>query len=81
MKKYDDLVVGSGVSGLTIALLLGMSDRSVLLLEKNSSIGGSLARFYRQGVPFDTGFHFTGGLTNNGLLRDMFSMLSIEEYL
>ena len=60
MKKYDDIIVGSGVSGLTLALLLGMNGHKVLLVEKNAYIGGSLRRFYSQGIPFDTGFHFTG---------------------
>ncbi|MBI4709596.1 MAG: NAD(P)-binding protein [Nitrospirae bacterium] len=46
MKKYDDIVVGSGVSGLAMALILGMNGRRVLLLEKNPRIGGSVSRFY-----------------------------------
>ena len=81
MKKYDDIVVGSGTSGLTLALLLGMSGHKVLLLEKNSYIGGGLVRFYKQGVPFDTGFHFTGGFYKNGMLRDMLTVLGIQEYI
>ena len=63
MKKYDDIVVGSGISGMTLALLLGLNGHSVLLLEKSSHIGGSMARFYREKIPFDTGFHFTGGFS------------------
>ena len=54
MKKYDHIVVGSGASGLTMALLLAMNGNSVLLLEKSPFIGGSLARFSRRGIPFDT---------------------------
>lgn len=81
MKKYDDIVVGSGISGLTIALLLGMNGHSVLLLEKNTRIGGSLARFYKQGIPFDTGFHFTGGFYKNGILNDMLTVLGIHDYI
>ena len=42
MKKYDDIVVGSGVSGLTMSLLLAMNGQRVLLLEKGPHIGGSL---------------------------------------
>ena len=81
MKRYDDIVVGSGISGMTLALLLGLCGRSVLLLEKSSRIGGSMSRFYRGDVPFDTGFHFTGGLQRGGLLHDMLTVLGIRELI
>jgi phytoene dehydrogenase-like protein len=79
MKKYDDVVVGSGISGLTMALFLAMNGRKVLLLEKSPRIGGSLSVFFRDSVPFDTGFHFTGGLQKGGLLYDMLSALGIYD--
>ncbi|MBU4288848.1 MAG: NAD(P)-binding protein [Proteobacteria bacterium] len=66
---------------MTLALLLGMNGHSVLLLEKNKHIGGSLTRFYRQGIPFDTGFHFTGGFYKNGILHDMLTVLGIHDYI
>ncbi len=75
MKKYDDIVVGSGISGLTMTLLLAMSGHRVLLLEKSPHIGGSLARFSKRGIAFDTGFHFTGGLHEGGILSDILSFL------
>ena len=78
MKRYDDIVVGSGISGMTLALLLGLNGHSVLLVEKNRRIGGSMARFYRNGIPFDTGFHFTGGFYRNGILHDMLRVLGIR---
>jgi phytoene dehydrogenase-like protein len=81
MKRYDDIVVGSGISGLTMALILGMNGRKVLLLEKNPRIGGSVARFYKKGIPFDIGFHFTGGLQEGGILHDMLSALGIHDLL
>ncbi len=79
MKKYDDIVVGSGISGLTMSLLLAMSGHRVLLLEKAPHIGGSLARFSRRGIPFDTGFHFTGGLHEGGILSDILKFLGIHD--
>ena len=81
MKKYDDIVVGSGISGLTMALFLGMNGRRVLLLEKSPRIGGSLSVFYKNGIPFDTGFHFTGGLQKGGLLYDMLSVLGLYDLI
>ena len=79
MDRYDDIVVGSGISGLTTALILGMNKRKVLVIEKSAHIGGALSRFYKKGIPFDTGFHFTGGLANDLILADMLSVLSIKE--
>lgn len=79
MKRYDDIVVGSGISGLTMTLLLAMNGRRVLLIEKGPRIGGSLSRFTRKGVSFDTGFHFTGGLHEDGILADILSFLGIRD--
>ncbi len=81
MKKYDDIVVGSGISGLTMTLLLAMSGHRVLLLEKNPHIGGSLARFTKRGISFDTGFHFTGGLHEGGILSDVLMFLGIRDFI
>ena len=78
MKKYDHIVVGSGISGLTMSLLLSMAGKSVLLLEKGPTIGGSLSRFSRGGVSFDTGFHFTGGFHQGGILSDILTLLGIR---
>lgn len=81
MKKYDDIVVGSGIGGLTMALFLAMNNRKVLLLEKAPHIGGSISVFYRNGIPFDTGFHFTGGLHEGGMLHDILSVLGIYDLI
>jgi phytoene dehydrogenase-like protein len=79
VKKYDHIVVGSGASGLTLASLLALNGRQVLLVEKAGSIGGSLVRFYKEGIPFDTGFHFTGGFSSGGILVDMLHVLGFKE--
>ncbi len=66
---------------MTLALLLGVHGLKVLLLEKGPHIGGSLRRFCKEGVPFDTGFHFTGGFYKNGVLLDMLNVLGIRDYI
>lgn len=40
MKRYDGVVVGGGMAGLTAATYLARAGRSVLLLEKNERCGG-----------------------------------------
>jgi phytoene dehydrogenase-like protein len=77
--KYDYIVAGSGISGLTMSLLLAMSGHKVLLVEKSPSIGGSLSRFSRRGMMFDTGFHFTGGFHEGGILSDILSFLGLRD--
>ncbi|HPO13705.1 MAG TPA: NAD(P)-binding protein [Candidatus Hydrogenedentes bacterium] len=79
IKHYDHIVVGGGISGLSLSLLLGMTGNKVLLLEKGKNIGGALFRFRRNGIPFDTGFHFTGGFYKNGILNDMLTVLGIHD--
>src|SRR5574341_369585 len=80
-KRYDDIVVGSGISGLTMSALLARNGRRVLLLEKAAHIGGSVARFTRGGIPFDVGFHFTGGLQDGGILHNLLSVLGIRDQI
>jgi len=79
VKKYNDIVVGSGVSGLTAALMLAQNNRKVLLLEKSSTLGGCMSRFYKNNIPFDLGFHFTGALSDNEILSSMLSALGIKD--
>ena len=76
-KTCDAVVVGGGAGGLTAALLLSHFGRRVLLVEKAPQIGGSLARFSRGGLEFDTGFHFSAGLQPRGLMHDMLAALGL----
>jgi all-trans-retinol 13,14-reductase len=83
MKSYDHIVVGSGITGLTAARVLSQHGKSVLLLEKATILGGSLARFRIEGIPYDVGFHFTGGFTDNrdGVLDYMLSLLGVRDQI
>jgi len=80
-KQYDHVVIGSGISGMTMSLILGLLGKRVLLLEIAPDIGGSMRRFRCEGIPYDVGFHFTGGLHETGALSDMLKVLGIWEYL
>ncbi len=44
-KRYDALVIGSGIGGLSCAASLAMFNYKVLVLEKNRFLGGSMASF------------------------------------
>ena len=79
MRDYDQIVVGGGISGLTLAALLGLNGKRVLLLEKGQKLGGSMSRFRRRGIPFDTGFHFTGCFADDGVLSQMLRVFGIAD--
>ncbi|MFZ5482187.1 MAG: phytoene desaturase family protein [Myxococcota bacterium] len=55
------VVVGSGMGGLTSAILLAKHGWRVTVLERHFRAGGYLHRFFRDGVGYDTGFHYVGG--------------------
>jgi len=81
MKKVNTVVIGSGISGLTVAALIAKKGRDVILLEAAKRPGGSIRRFYRKGLPFDTGFHYTGGLGDKGALKAIWNYLNVTSYL
>ena len=42
MKKYDYLIVGSGLFGTTCANLLSKKGNKILVIDKRNSIGGNI---------------------------------------
>lgn len=56
-KKYDIIIVGSGLAGLTAALKLSKENKKILLLEKEKYIGGRTASWNDNGMEVESGFH------------------------
>lgn len=77
--RYDEVVVGAGAAGLTAAVLLARFGRSVLLIDRAPAPGGGLRRFQRNGVFFDTGFHFTGSVRPGELFDHLLAQLGIRD--
>ncbi|MDF1576866.1 MAG: NAD(P)/FAD-dependent oxidoreductase [Desulfurivibrionaceae bacterium] len=77
-RKIDTIVIGSGISGLTVAGLLAKNGRRVVIVERNRKPGGALRRFTRDGIPFDIGFHYTGGLGRGQILDVLWRYLGVR---
>lgn len=80
-KKYDIVIVGSGLGGLVAAIILAKEGKKVCVLEKNNQYGGNLQTFVRDKTIFDTGIHYIGGLSKNQNLYNYFSYIGIMDKL
>ena len=79
--KYDAIIIGAGLSGLTCALLLARSGQRVLVLEQHPRPAPVVSGFHRGGLYFDSGFHYAGGLGEGGPLQLFFRHLGIADKL
>jgi all-trans-retinol 13,14-reductase len=80
-KKYDVVIVGSGLGGLVSAIILAKEGYSVCVLEKNNQFGGNLQTFVRDKTIFDTGIHYIGGLDKGQNLYNYFKYIGIMDDL
>lgn len=81
-KRYDAIVIGAGVGGLTAGALLARRGMKVLLLEKESQVGGYVISFKRGGYTVDATGAFIGGCQEGGefyqILREIDAHEAIE---
>ena len=77
--KYDVVVIGSGFGGLACAQMLSKAGKNVLVLERQTQLGGCLQSYCRDGMSFDTGFHYVGGLAEGQRLNRVFSHLGLMQ--
>ena len=74
--KYDVIIIGAGVSGLTSAALLSKAGLSVCVLEKAQHPGGYLQGFTRRGYRFDTALHWLNQCSEEfGMVSTVFKFL------
>lgn len=79
--RYDALVVGAGVSGMTSALRLAAEGLSVAVVEAGACVAPTIRGFWREGVYFDTGFHYTGLLGREELLGRLLGQVGVWDKL
>ncbi len=76
-QKYDIVIIGSGLGGLTCGYILSKNGYKVAVLEQNSQLGGCLQTFTRKGVKFETGMHYIGSMQEGQALNRYFKYLSL----
>lgn len=81
MKKFDVLIIGSGMGGLVCGNILSREGYSVCIVEKNKQLGGCLQVYVRDKVIFDAGVHYLGGLDKGQNLYQIFKYLGLMDKL
>ena len=76
--KFDVIVIGSGIGGLTAASLLARhAGKRVLILERHYTAGGFTHVFRRPGYEWDVGVHYIGEVNDpRSSLRAVFDHLT-----
>ena len=76
--SYDVVVVGGGIGGLTVAALLSARGVKTCLLERNSQVGGCVARVEFAGHDFEPGMGLYAGFGPGEIYDRVFSELPVN---
>lgn len=75
--RFDAIVVGSGMGGLTTAAILARhAGKRVLVLERHYTAGGFTHSFTRPGYEWDVGIHYIGQVGDGGALRGLYDYVT-----
>jgi len=77
--KYDAVVIGSGIGGLTAASLLSRRGWKIVLLEKERQAGGYVVSFKRGERVFDATGAFVGGCHEGGDFYQVLQEIGAEK--
>ncbi|HKG61113.1 MAG TPA: FAD-dependent oxidoreductase [Pyrinomonadaceae bacterium] len=77
MSAYDVVVVGGGIGGLTVAALLSARGLNTCLLERQSQVGGCIARVEFSGYDFEPGMGLYTSFGAGEVYDQLFSQLPV----
>lgn len=79
MCKYDIVVIGSGLGGLSCGVMLAKEGLRVCVVEQHRIVGGCLQSFVREGRIFDTGIHYIGSMGEGQVMRQFMKYYGIVD--
>jgi len=73
-REFDFIIIGGGISGLSMGALLSKRGYKVLLCEKNKKTGGRYKSIQRDGFVLEMGFK-ANRFGNGGYVKELFDLL------
>ena len=80
MKKYDVVIIGAGIGGLTCGCYLAKEGLKVLIVEQHKIPGGYCTSFRRKGYRFDVAVHYIGSV-GEGIFSKILADLDLGDYV
>ncbi len=77
--KYNTIIIGGGLAGLTAGATLSKFGKKVLLLEQHHKPGGCATTFKRGDFIIEVGLHEMSGVVENGTIPQIFEMLEVDQ--
>lgn len=77
MSTYDVVVVGGGIGGLTVAAILSARGLNTCLIERQSQVGGCIARVEYSGYDFEPGMGLYSSFGAGEVYDTLFSQLPV----
>lgn len=77
--KYNTIIIGGGLAGLTAGATLSKFGKKVLLIEQHHKPGGCATTFKRGDFIVEVGLHEMCGLGKDGGLVQLFDMLDVDQ--
>jgi all-trans-retinol 13,14-reductase len=75
--KYDVIIIGAGLGGLTAGAKLAREGKKILLIEQHSKPGGCATTFKRGDFTMEVGLHEMDGPSPNNLKTRIFNELEV----
>ena len=78
--KYDVIIIGGGLGGLTAGAVLSKKGKKVLLIEQHFMVGGAATVFKRKDINIEVGLHeMDFGEYGYDVKRDLFDFLELDK--
>lgn len=71
------IIIGSGLGALECGVLLSKQGLHVRILERQHQPGGCMQSYRRNGMDYDTGLHYVGGIGEGQVLHEPFKQLGL----